>query len=609
MRPLFFTIPLLFSFFTLLGQAPDAVSYQAVIRDSDNEPVSLTAIGLRLSILQGDPPGAAVYVEVHSPMSNANGLISVNLGEGAVESGDFGGIDWGAGPYSIKMEADPTGGANYSITGTSQILAVPYAIYSSKADSAEHAQTAQTAQTAQSIAMNISSTGDTLYLGNTGGYVIVDGISAQNHYQYPSGFVHCSSNQPTSKADVTSTTGYVWMGYNLGASRVATSSTDSLAYGDLYQWGRFAEGHQCRSSATTTTKATTVVPKAGNVWDGKYVASGSSPYNWLATPDDNLWQGVDGANNPCPEGYRVPTESEWEIEREAFMSNDSDGAFASPLKLPISGYRFASSGNPSLVGSYGFYWSSSVSGSNNARNLGFFSSGADLYSGSRGNGIAVRCLKEFPQPAYDEGTVHCTPGDITKVKGVISTTGQIWMDRNLGASRAAISSTDEESYGDFYQWGRFADGHQCRSSDTTSSKATTVVPNAGNVWDGKFVTSGSSPYDWLATPDDNLWQGVDGTNNPCPEGYRVPTESEWEMERQAFGSNDSDGAFASPLKLPVSGSRLNSSGDPFYVGSYGLYWSSSVSGSNARHLLFYSGDAVMSSYYRADGLAVRCLKD
>ncbi|MDG1516992.1 MAG: hypothetical protein P8Q42_03105, partial [Flavobacteriales bacterium] len=100
-------------------------------------------------------------------------------------------------------------------------------------------------------------------------------------------------------------------------------------------------------------------------------------------------------------------------------------------------------------------------------------------------------------------------------------TGLTWMDRNLGAQRVALSSTDDKAYGDLYQWGRSADGHQCRTSSTTATNASDETPG-----DALFIYETSSPYDWLTTQNDNLWQGVDGTNNPCPGGYRLPTETE-----------------------------------------------------------------------------------
>ncbi len=189
------------------------------------------------------------------------------------------------------------------------------------------------------------------------------------------------------------------------------------------------------------------------------------------------------------------------------------------------------------------------------------------------------------------------------------TTGKIWMDRNLGASQVATSSTDANAYGDLYQWGRAADGHESRTSATTSTNATSAVPNDGNAWDGFFITVGSSPYDWLTPQDDNLWQGVSGTNNPCPSGYRLPTEAEWEAERTSWSSNNAAGAFASPLKLPVAGVRGSSGGSLNGVGSYGGYWSSTVDGTNSRRLSFISSAALMSSNGRAGGLSVRCLKD
>jgi len=212
-----------------------------------------------------------------------------------------------------------------------------------------------------------------------------------------------------------------------------------------------------------------------------------------------------------------------------------------------------------------------------------------------------------PYLDYPDGTVFCASGP-TELVEVTGAGGRVWMDRNLGASQVATSSTDAAAYGDLYQWGRAADGHQCRTSGTTATNATTAVPNAGNSWDGVFITESSSPNDWLTPQDNNLWQGVNGTNNPCPAGFRLPTETEWNTERSSWSSNNAFGAFASPLKLPMAGARNPSNGSPFDVGSYGHYWSSTFSGAVVSYLVFYS-TAFMSSDNRANGFSVRCLKD
>ena len=112
----------------VFAQAPQKMSYQAVIRNSSNAVVSSTAVGMRISILQATSTGTAVYVETQTPTTNANGLVSIEIGAGTAVTGTFAGIDWSAGPYFIKTETDPAGGTSYSITGTSQLLSVPYAL-------------------------------------------------------------------------------------------------------------------------------------------------------------------------------------------------------------------------------------------------------------------------------------------------------------------------------------------------------------------------------------------------------------------------------------------------------------------------------------------------
>jgi len=184
------------------------------------------------------------------------------------------------------------------------------------------------------------------------------------------------------------------------------------------------------------------------------------------------------------------------------------------------------------------------------------------------------------------------------------TTGEIWMDRNLGASKVARSTIDAAAYGDLYQWGRGPDGHE-RTSGTTSTLATSDIPGHGNF----IITSWLSPYDWRSTQNDNLWQGVSGTNNPCPSGYRLPTDSEWEAERRSWSSDNAYGAFTSSLKLPVAGYRAFTNGSLNDVGSHGSYWSSMVDGIYAGFLDFDSSSARMNSSYRANGFSVRCIKD
>ena len=203
-------------------------------------------------------------------------------------------------------------------------------------------------------------------------------------------------------------------------------------------------------------------------------------------------------------------------------------------------------------------------------------------------------------------SVFCSAGTTSIVDVINPTTGKTWMDRNLGASQVATSSTDANSYGDLYQWGRRSDGHQCRTSGTTSTLSSVDQPAHGD-----FIKAPSSPNDWRSPQNTNLWQGVNGVNNPCPSGYRLPTVTELTAEISSWSSSNSSGAFASPLKLPVTGHRNGSSGSLANVGGYGFYWSSAVSSTYSRYHYFGSGsgNAGISDSWRTDGGSVRCIKD
>lgn len=129
MKKIILTVGLLLAGVTLYAQAPQKMTYQSVIRNSSDALISNSSVGIQISILQGSVSGTAVYIERHTPTTNINGLATLEIGTGTVVAGSFGTIDWSSGPYFIKTETDPNGGTTYSISGTSQLLSVPYALY------------------------------------------------------------------------------------------------------------------------------------------------------------------------------------------------------------------------------------------------------------------------------------------------------------------------------------------------------------------------------------------------------------------------------------------------------------------------------------------------
>jgi hypothetical protein len=133
MRKIYSILAVLLLTVSVFAQAPQKMSYQAVIRNSSNALITSTPVGMQISILQGSSNGTAVYVETQTPSTNANGLVSLEIGTGTIVTGTFAGINWAAGPYFIKTETDPTGGTAYTIAGTNELMSVPYALFSANA--------------------------------------------------------------------------------------------------------------------------------------------------------------------------------------------------------------------------------------------------------------------------------------------------------------------------------------------------------------------------------------------------------------------------------------------------------------------------------------------
>jgi hypothetical protein len=187
------------------SQSPDRIPYQSVIRNSTGALLAEKAVGLRISILRGSATGTVIFSETHRDTTNAYGMAQVDIGAGTVVSGTMAGIDWSQGPFYIRVETDPAGGTNYQIVGTTQLLSVPFSLFT------------------KSAPLRYSSSGDTLFSGSQ--YVIVPGLSSANANAVVSGSPNVTTSVVTSVTTISA---------SLGGEVLSAGATPVTARGICY---------------------------------------------------------------------------------------------------------------------------------------------------------------------------------------------------------------------------------------------------------------------------------------------------------------------------------------------------------------------------------------
>jgi len=532
----FFTFT--FSFFMVLAQSPEKMSYQAVIRNAAGELVKQQPVGMQVSILQGSADGILVFSETHEATSNENGLVSIEIGAGVIVNGSFAAIEWSAGSYFLKTETDPDGGFNYTISGTSQLLSVPYAMHAKTAEIISGELVENDPLFGSSVAAGIT-TADTSRWNAPQG---AESDPVFSQWDKSSG-ITINKSQISDLGEVVQTeTDPVFK----------ESAAANISQYNIYKWNQKLE-----------TESDPVYKKS--------VAAG------ISNADTANWNSKLAAESD-------PAFSAWD---------KSSGITISESQISDLGNYIETETDPSVPAGTqpgqmqywnGTAWITVAPGTEGQ--LLTFTGGEPKWISA-----AFRILGE---------------NDVFN-----PATGKIWMDRNLGASQVATSITDTAAFGDLYQWGRGTDGHEKRTSGTTTTLSTTDTPGHGN-----FIVSTNILSDWRSPQNDNLWQGVDGINNPCPGGYRLPTIAEWRAERQSWSSQDAAGAFASPLKLPEAGVKTYLYDEefgmiipPYIYMENGQYWSSSIVYQDAYYLGFSNTKAYEIGYSRSFGRTVRCIKD
>jgi len=280
MKKISILIAILLLALSIHAQAPQKFSYQTVIRNSSNQLLVGQTVGIKISILQGSANGNAVYVETHSPQTNANGLATLEIGGGTLLSGNFANINLANGPFFVKTETDPNGGNNYTITNTSQLLSVPYALYSNSTSS------------------SVSSSGDTLFIGNQS--YIIPGISAANITGGQTGITQhtCGAtnvhNPDKTYGTMTDQQGNVYKTIVIGTQEWMAENLKTTIYRNGNAIANITDYTQW-SGLTTGAWASYANDSQLDCPYGKL-------YNWYAVADPR---------HVCPTGWHVPTDGEW----------------------------------------------------------------------------------------------------------------------------------------------------------------------------------------------------------------------------------------------------------------------------------------------------------
>ncbi len=649
------------------AQAPNGINYQAVIRNSTGTLSSNTPVAIRVNIRQTTTTGTIVYSERQNVTTDQFGLVNFVIGSGTLLSGNFANIPWANGPFFLDLGVAFSGlpaPTIYMPYGTQQMMSVPYALYAKSSgnlvnqwkygagvpasnlglvgdyylDTATGNVYNKTNSTTWVLITNI--TGPQGVAGATGpqGLAGAAGPAGVAGPVGPTGAVGATGpTGATGSTGATGLTGPAGVAGPAGASGLLSSGSvaGNTPYWNGSQWvvnnsnihnngsgvgiGTAAPDASAKVDISSSTQG--FLPPRMTTLQRNAIASPALGLVIFNTTTNCLNFFVGNAwNEACGSLLNTGLLNTFNCAGATITGTLTSGTAANGVSTAISytggnagtysAQNVASTGVTGLTASLAAGTLANGNGSVTYTITGTPASAgtASFAVALGGQSCSFTVSVAAAQPQYPANTVNCN-GVVTVVNDVTNpTTGRTWMDRNLGASQVATSSHDQNAYGDLYQWGRRADGHQCRTSPTTATLSSVDQPAHGN-----FILAPNNPNNWRSPQNTNLWQGVNGVNNPCPSGYRLPTQTELNSEFSSWNTSNSSGASGSPLKLPCAGRRDFGHGCIDSDGDFGYYWSSTIINPlNPVRLQFMNSNSLLANT-GADGIArgnsVRCIKN